>query len=261
MCWWKWPRYLVLHQLIYFFLDFRVAFIPGVTQKIGTRNFKQVLSYELKGSLYLTSWFKIQFLLIREEFIKLNYWLANWIQITLSPDSSSTYHWFSKINLRLPSHTSLEDDGVISNEFFTSKNTHYIYLLPSKACDVPLMHPEHLRLAASRQNCRCHFLSGTEIIRAEPTDSPTVVISVLSAPFSQYVTSSASWKADIRYWLSNVGHAFIMQSWWRKIYMMALLLLSFSIHVSWELPDISLNFLQHLNLLHLRLLSLYSYAS
>lgn len=37
-----------------FFLDLQVIFIPGVTRKICTRNFKQVISYVLKGSLYLT---------------------------------------------------------------------------------------------------------------------------------------------------------------------------------------------------------------
>lgn len=69
--------------------------------------------------------------------------------------------------------------------FFTSKKICNICFLPSKACTQPLMYPECPKLAASEHNHRCHFLSGTEIIQAEPTSSLTMVISIsmLSDPF------------------------------------------------------------------------------
>ena len=37
-----------------FLLDLQVILIPGVTRKICTRNFKRVLGFVLKDSLYLT---------------------------------------------------------------------------------------------------------------------------------------------------------------------------------------------------------------
>lgn len=133
--------------------------------------------------------------------------------------------------------------------FFKSKNIHSIYFLLDKACDMPQVNPERLRLTASGQNCRCHFLSGTEIIWAEATSSLAMVISisVLSAPFV-ILPFPHTWHHQLpgklrpcllRYWLSSLGHAYIMVE---VITHDDLLLFSFSIYVSWELTDTGLNF-------------------